>query len=156
MTFEITTKTASPAPRLTKIKLFAQAEVRWLSARMWGMSTRARTCIARRVHVTRAREFEMSSRAPVSSHPIQFSSRGSHIARAPASVECSVIFVIDLPSYNMGAWQHRRFHFLIRSSRLWLNFDRFRFKIEIVTPLLVIVNHARNILATMLATCLLC
>lgn len=37
---------------------------------------------------------------------------------------------------DMEAWQHRRFHFLIRSSRLWLHFGWFRIKIEIVTPLI--------------------
>ena len=41
-------------------------------------------------NMSRAREFEMSSRAPVSSRAILFSSRGGDLPRAQASVVRSV------------------------------------------------------------------
>ncbi len=48
----------------------------------------------------RPREFEMSSRAPVSSRLDLFSSRGSDFPRAPTSVVRSLINGIDLPPYR--------------------------------------------------------
>ncbi len=59
---------------------------------------RARACIARRGQVTRALVFEMSSRAPVSSHVDLFSPRGSVSPRATALVARSLINGIDLTS----------------------------------------------------------
>ena len=90
MTFEITIKTASPAPRLTKIKVFERAGEKIEREQLGNDHARARACIARKEHVTRAREFEMSSRAPVSSRAILFSSRGGDLPRAQASVVRSV------------------------------------------------------------------
>ncbi len=59
---------------------------------------RARACIAGRGQVTRARVFEMSSRAPVSLRVDLFSPHGSVLPRATASVVRSLINGIDLPS----------------------------------------------------------
>ena len=90
MTFEITIKTASPAPRLTKIKVFERAGEKIEREQLGNDHARARACIARKEHVTHAREFEMSSQAPVSSRAILFSSRGGDLPRAQASVVRSV------------------------------------------------------------------
>ena len=78
MTFEITIKTASPAPRLTKIKVFERAGEKIEREQL-------------------GNDFEMSSRAPVSSRAILFSSRGSDLPRAQASVVRSVINGIEMP-----------------------------------------------------------
>ncbi len=58
----------------------------------------ARACIARRGQVTRARVFDMSLRAPVSSRVDLFSPRGSVLPRATALLVRSLINGIDLTS----------------------------------------------------------
>ena len=55
MTYEITIKTASPAPRLTKIKVFERAGEKIEREQLGNDHARARACIARKEHVTRAR-----------------------------------------------------------------------------------------------------
>ena len=68
----------------------ARARSSHLLARTLLFLSVVRACIAHKEHVTRAREFEMSSRAPVSSRAILFSSRGGDLPRAQASVVRSV------------------------------------------------------------------
>ncbi len=98
MTFEVTIQPASPAPRLTKIKVFARAGERRSSASMWGMIMRAREGLYCAQRTSHARVFEMSSRAPVSSRVDLFSPRGSVLPRATALVVHSLINGIDLTS----------------------------------------------------------
>ena len=56
MTFEITTKTESPAPRLTKIKVFERAGEKIEREQLGNDHARARACIARKEVMSCARE----------------------------------------------------------------------------------------------------